>query len=1412
MVDQVSDVFQAAENADTPEDIFTPFTIRGTGNEFSDQVVAGQLSAVRSFSIAREVGLQTYNGAKNDVIDSANIQSLVDLEMTKYGQVQTQEIIQAADPETTEQAAQQIQQNQTDLAQPDALQRAYVQAISNADTNVEKSEIANQYFMFKMQEIMSTENDTLLDTLSNYGGMFLPDTPWDVAKITGGSKFNFMTDWTKILEGFRALEPAEKIKLSPAILEGLLKGFDGNQLKAVIAAMDFVAPKGGSQITYQGILDAFDVATLMAPLVLSMLSKTVRTMGTVKAASKVNNKELAGVLNAASMFDPKAAEASGVKKFIAQMNTSGYAMEELLPEMTDGIASDTVRAIETRLNAVQKELDDIDFQGMTIATAEERIAGKKAFFDNWEERIANIEAQRNITVTSKPTFKGDTPEGFDVEVTLSNGDIQVVPIVFTKNDLGAFDGLAKAPSLFALSSPSVYLKNVGSNLVNTATRLGFQEARNINTASKAYQAATKGINKKGLEKIDEILLLGDEKGIRYTNQDLMYSGIQTVNGTRRFSAAEADSYQSMRAMFDWLHMQKNNQLRRQMDFEGFGYLPINSSAGVADVEGVFIRTIADEPIGINRPTFNQVFDFDTNGVVDKGTDLYTQKLNSGEYSLVRFRSAVQVKRTDGTNDFIQTGLVKTGSVEGLPAQVLNYHPGYVPLTYKDVYFVARSKQTTVIDGVEMSSPLFRTEGFFDNVADANAWRAAQEDPDKFVITKDRELPDTEKGEADVLQFGTLYGSARSKRKLFQGVNESPAQRANAFEALERNLAHVAHASTINEFRLGVIQKFMETAGQYLTEGGWQAAVRSTVPNSTKRSIERTREWIQEQLRVPTEAERAFEGRMNAIADSITDTWLGESRIPFTENKNLRKMFMDVGASDPWAALRSASFHTLLGAWNPAQVMVQAQNASFAFSLAPQRAPMLLRQYIGLRTAMLTPRNPKAIALAARGAGIPEKEFAKLVKDFDQTGLFQSVKSNADFAASLDGFRVDGGALKRVVDTNLMFFREGEIFGRGYAWLLARDDFLKANPGNKLNKIAIGEITDKSLAFTMNLNRANRANWQKGFLSIPTQYKQVTAKYLETAFGMNNALSRSERAKIVVGQFALYGVAGIGIGGSWLASSLLNSAGVDFNDLTQEEQAFARGGAWELAFEMAFDVRIESGRFAVGAGIEEFLREFHDDDATMMDMLSGAFGTIPHRGWQALDAMSTVFADPKEFGFTQGEMIEALAIVGDIFSTFRNAHQAYTWSKLQMVIDSKGRKLFDIQQGDYSHIITKGLGFQPARVQDIYTAKEFTRTNREDVQNVVNGLTRAFRKYMAGSISAGTYKAARVAILESLPTQEMRENAKKAFGKRVFDKDSEEQKAFKKALDVYLESGSFAGSPIKKDSVGLTEQFGKKREE
>lgn len=1385
------DVFQQAQSIEESRDVFTPFSIQGTGNDFSDKALATQLTAVSSFVEAREVGLQFYDRAKNDVMDAPDLDSLVRTELEKYRGSRIQEVIEAASPVNTVESAERIETLNEDMRKPDALQSAYIQAITRADTLVTKNEISNQFLAQKMQEIMGQETG-LLETIGNYAALLIPDTPFDVADATGGSIFNFSDDWNKILTGFKSLTPEEKVLIAEPLFKGLMEAFDNNSVKAMAAAQDFFNPGEFSAVQVSGALDTFDLITFP----LTLMTKTLRGVGLIKAAKKVNNPSLAGKINAEATVDRKAAEAGGVDHHTAQMNTSGFAMEKLEPRMTDGIAAESVKSLEKRLNAVETELADVNLEGASLATPTERVAGKKAFFDDYAERLKNIEEQRNIVIKSEPRFVEDTLEGFNVEVTIGDGSSIVVPIRFQKGDLGAFEGSASTGKLSALASPSVFLKNLGNNLVNTATRLGFKESKNVEAVSKAYAAATKGIKEEGLARVDNVLLHGDGKARVYTMTELMDEGVITATGRVRLSQKEAESYFSTRKIFDWLHMQKNGEIRRQLEFEGFGYLRTEGVGGLMNGEGVFAKRVNKAELD----DLKEVLDFDTKMIVAPNATI-ADKLKSDLYSLVAFKDAVRVEDADGAVRYISRAVVKKDALEGLPAQVLNYHAGYVPLMRKNTQWVARRTVSRIVDGVDRKA--LRTEGFFESQTEAKAWAAKQTDADDVIITRDRELPEGEKAEADILQFGSLFGSARSKRKLFQGVNEGDTTRINAFEALERNLAHVANSSTMNEFRLNLIEKFKKTAGQHLTSSHWQSPVKQGTAIKTKDSIERTREWIKEQLRIPSEAERRFEGRMNAVADAMD----GNVKLD-----GVRKAVIDFGQTDPVGLVRSASFHVLLGALNPSQLLVQAQNASMAFSLAPLRAPKLIAQYKSLHAGMLVKHSDKALRLIAKRTGQDADEYVKLIKDFNGTGLFQSVKTNADFAAASDGFKIDKGAVKRAIDNSLIFFREGEMFGRGYAWLLARDDFLKANKGRKIGGPEIAEITDKSLAFTMNMNRANRAQWQKGWLSIPTQFFQVTAKFTENMLGLGTTLTGVERAKIMVGQLALYGATGVPIGGAWLVNSLLDSMGVNYGELDPTTQAAARGGAWEMAFEIAFGVRIQSNRFAVASGITEMIKTLTDEKSSLLETLSGAFGTVPHRGFQAISKLSVVTADVSEFNWSAGEALEALAIVGDIFSSFRNAHAAYTWYRLQQVTDANGKRLFDIPEGDFSYIITKALGFTPGRTQDIYTAKEFNRSHTEDMRNVVNGLSQAYRLYLTGGISEGTYQAAREALLESLPTRILQQKAKEAFGKKVFDPKSEEQKVFQKALKNYLDSGSFTGSVIKNSSVGLTEEFGKERED
>jgi hypothetical protein len=110
------------------------------------------------------------------------------------------------------------------------------------------------------------------------------------------------------------------------------------------------------------------------------------------------------------------------------------------------------------------------------------------------------------------------------------------------------------------------------------------------------------------------------------------------------------------------------------------------------------------------------------------------------------------------------------------------------------------------------------------------------------------------------------------------------------------------------------------------------------------------------------------------------------------------------------------------------------------------------------------------------------------------------------------------------------------------YLLARDLFMKGKkPSYKLTDKDIDFVAADAMRFTMNLNRSNRAAWQKGILSIPTQFWQVQVKFLENMVGGSfgygvRRWTPAEKTKIMAGYLSMFGMAGVSF-----VDSIVNSA-------------------------------------------------------------------------------------------------------------------------------------------------------------------------------------------------------------------------------------------------------------------------------
>lgn len=1420
------EIFDDAEQGTSAVEMFPEPQLKGTGSETADQFVAGQVAILQSQNIQGKPSLETYTDAKAQVQASPNVPDVMAGEKDRYTESIVQQAVEAGTPENVDQTVQNIQTIQEDAVNDSDTTAAVVRIISNTDTQTEQGIIASQYLsaLFIDEYVANKASDTFSDNLAEVGSMFIPTIPFDIADVTGGSVFNFREDWPIFVDRYKELAPVDKVRAAQGLVQLIFEGVDGDESLAIAAFSDFTAFTGSEGFSDQATLDTALAALDIIPIVgvagqvtgkglaarrflkrftppkgattaednaeqfvQKLIGKSVKEGNLVKRAKQADNTNLAGDINTKAM---KGEEVPGVDQYTAQINTTGAdLLAQLMPEATKGMGADAVRSLEKQLGEVGEALSEVDFEVATPITPAERADAQTSFLDDWEARIQQIEREHNIVVSSTPVIVGDRLDGFTVAVTTDTGEVLDIPVKYTTTDLGGFEEVATGGIFSKVVSPEVFLRDVmtNENIVNVATRAENQAARNIQKLSKAFQIATRGVNKKSWDRLNPVLLQGNTDGITYNATQLKFTGIETPEGVIRLTDKEVNAYVTMRGMFDWLHLNKADQIRRQLEFEGFQTLNLSPVEGLANAEAVFARPIGNSALD---SSVTRVYDVDNGSITTADDSQVALKLESDAYTVVRFRDPVRFENEAGTSEWIRTAVVQRETLEPLPSadKVLRKREGYIPQDFEGVSFILRRKLASTIDGV--SGAHFITEGRYTSRVEAEATAAKLGgDTEGYVVTRDREMPDGELVNNSIAQFGSMYGSARSSSPI---VNGRGVTQVNAFKAMDRNLAHVANASSMNEFRMITLQKFLNTVGSRLDDPNkWQSPVRADVPAVEKANINRFRDWIREQLRIPTETERVFAGRVNNMLDSVEKSIWRDGKTPYPVEK-LRNGFLDVTAKDPFAAARATAFHLLLGSWNPAQMLVQGFGAAPAIALDPLRAPMLLTRQSALWSAMAARRTDEPFTKLISGAtNMNNKEFAHMVQRYDESGLNQAANANADYDLALDGFRIDGGVLRKAWKTNAIFFTAGEQFSRQYSYLLAYDDWIGKNKNSFPTKLDNQKIIDKALALTMNLSRANKADFQKGAISVPTLYWQVMAKHLETMAGLNRALTVPERSRIFLGQLAMFGANGAAIGGKALMAGVIAAAGIDLASMDENEraqlQAFLDGGGVEMFAQSMLGLRVDSGRFSLQRGVTDIFEAISDEDATFFDIISGAFKTIPSRTMQSFSTFSTLFAAPQEFTFTTGESLEAASILLSLSSTFRNAHQGYLWHKAGFVTDSKGNKLYNLKEGDLDAYV-KAAGFQPGRVGEIYETGNFAKEVSGDIANVSNELSTLYFKALAGSISAGAYQIVRENLLQSLPTQQAREKAEKSFGKRVFTPGTKEEATWRKGMEAFFDNG------------------------
>ena len=499
----------------------------------------------------------------------------------------------------------------------------------------------------------------------------------------------------------------------------------------------------------------------------------------------------------------------------------------------------------------------------------------------------------------------------------------------------------------------------------------------------------------------------------------------------------------------------------------------------------------------------------------------------------------------------------------------------------------------------------------------------------FEVVFDRELPKVMQDTIDRGGSDILFDEAQSSVTQWMNTNRQgftstrgehllhvsgkPAEILSPLEAMEEGINNAIRAGVWGDFKRSSIQRWNKAAkesgliserelptGISPMEFFNNAKIIHTKDPAAATKLEAQRKTINRMLSVKTEKARKYEKYVRNLAESVEGKPLGS----FTS-----KAINNIGSSNPLAALRTFAFDVKLGLFNTQQVFLQIQSSMAAATIDPVNAPRALGTLPAARV-ILAGASDETIRFMAMNSkwkalhGMEPEEFLTYAKELKNSGHGVVSGSMVQIDDINERLETGGKALiKRAREGARMFLNEAETINRLFAHRMAYDR-VKArgiNPASDKGRQAIGEEIRE---LTFNMTSEGVAWFNKGALSIPTQFLSHQVRLMEAIFN-GKKFTPAERLRLAVGQGIMYGAS---------STALVNLATEWYfnkyqTELTPTQQKFLTNGLWDGLLFWASDGKVDTNfgsRAGIGDGWEDLFRKLTGQDGvtSFLEVLGG----------------------------------------------------------------------------------------------------------------------------------------------------------------------------------------------------------------
>ena len=1158
--------------------------------------------------------------------------------------------------------------------------------------------------------------------------MFVPDISYNQAQMSEEQdKFvAFMSTEESIkkqAEAAMRLDPEDRL-LYYKSLSTQLEGLESSVIQRYISMLEYM---GEDQDTEASAF--FDKAFIAeyGVGIFTKLFKGLKAFNIMRSTSKAGNINGAALAADIASKDAKLASAMGVDQFDASMAGNPIKNTEGLSDVFRGAPEGPSAAYRNRLVEIDRNLEEA-----------ERTVGSSIPLSDLEKR--EFAAKYADTLSGDPDievldFKA-TESG--VQVTYKGKDGEVTAIHdYDLDSVGGFvDKTMKAWQRLTLGraiwSPAIKSGADKNIIVDAAVKGLYASNKAQARIDEALVKALKPVktNSKSFEKVQEMLFRLDGEDIDPTYQQLVNEGV----GGLRLTPKEFEVVTGVRHVLDVLWRMNNTTQRREMMAKGIRVFKSNDhvhyAKPYADSSSAYTQyaNAAESNVVLFMQDGRKTIDTLTKKALDKAYDEGYVLLKSDEEPYNWFRAG---------DNHAKFALVKKEGVNSLPEQVTNKIPNYLPKSNQDASYFIKRIDKKLIDGKRVD--VEKTVAWAKSKTQADDWidRALKVDPTtKFAEPRfDREaVLGIDSPDAVNMKSGGLYRGKRASTELVYAGDAVDGKRTDALTALRRYTRFTSDRMNMSLWRMGMRQRVIndvKAVDHTLAGVSWDSlsgaiSDSKVIGGGQRQKLLAAIDQINSVSFIPTKLEAELQGAVIEIGKYLDKN----SKKVGGFKDNLAQAFYANKKADAFGVARSAAFDLTLGAFNIAQMPVQA--ASIAAALAanpihftkgfPKALVISALDFAGGLTKSRY-RGEEVLARMTKDLGLDAKSLRNDYKFWKDSGMYEAViRGDADAASAMGRLPYDAGVISRTWekarDIGRVPYAVGDLASMRYSFMTAleREKGLAGN-AFKYDEATLERVVARAEDYRLNMSAGNKANYQRGFWSLPAQFKSIYTKSLEAYLG--NSFNGAEKSRIALAQFALYGTAGIPVL-NYFSDSAIDML-FDVENMNEAEILQAKRGVvgWFINGYMDIDALV-SERLAIAPNFLEDVKDILQGNTSLPKAALGAtFTTID----KTVDVINNAMMAGKLILNSEDITPELLNTAGGIVgralanmpTSGRRAMEAYLMYAFQEKRTTDGTTLYQLRAGDSDafDIFARAAGFASQDFVDVLDLKEAAGKKRSE---------------------------------------------------------------------------------------------------